>query len=165
MMVLVLVQELKPEKSRTKMYNKKIMEDTTMNLVRMYSRPAHSPFFGSLLNEAFEMKDCRRNPAANIVDSDKAFEISMLVPGIAKSDIQINLEKDVLTVKYDAPEMQDEINYTRREFDTASFSRSFILPDTIEREKIQARHENGVLTIELPKKEAEVKLQREIAIA
>ena len=136
-------------------------------MIRMYSRPV-SPIFNSLFEDMLNVKEahsCRRTPAANILETDKTFEISLVVPGIRKNDIQINLEKDVLSVKYEAPESNEEKNYTRQEFEASSFCRSFILPDSVEKDKISARHENGILNIELPKKEAEVKVQREIAIA
>lgn len=143
------------------------MEDYKMNMIRMYPRAAQSVFsnlFNEMLSET-PNNECRRVPAANIIDTEKSFEISLVVPGVDKKDIQINLEKDVLNIKYEAPEMADDRNFTRREFENGSFCRSFILPDSVDREKISARHENGILSLELPRKEAEVKVQREISIA
>ena len=61
---------------------------------------------------------------------------------------------------------ENEETYTRREFSYSSFSRSFTLPETVENDKIKASHQDGVLTILVPKKdEAKPKPAREIAVA
>jgi HSP20 family protein len=107
-------------------------------------------------------------PAVNIAEDENKYAIEFAVPGFSKSDFVINLENDILTVKSEKESQTDEteINYTRKEFDYSSFQRSFTLPDLVDGEKISASYTNGVLSIEIPKKEeAKVKPAREISIA
>jgi len=107
-------------------------------------------------------------PAVNIAETDNSFEISFAAPGLQKNDFSINLENDVLTVKSEKETNQNEssTNYTRKEFNFSSFQRSFTLPETADGESIKAEYLNGILNIEIPKKEeAKAKPAREIVIA
>lgn len=92
-------------------------------------------------------------PAINIKENDKGYEIEVAIPGSGKKDVQVNLEKDTLTIssqnKHEKKESAE--NYTHREFSYKAFSRSFTVPETVNKEMIRAAHENGVLRIELPK--------------
>jgi len=105
-------------------------------------------------------------PAANIKENEKSFDIEIAVPGMKKEDFKINLENNVLTISSEKEEEKNEEkkNYTRKEFVYGSFSRSFTLPKIVETEQINAVYENGILNIQLPKKE-EAKVSKEIAIA
>jgi HSP20 family protein len=95
------------------------------------------------------------SPAVNVVEEDNVFRIEVAVPGLTRKEIRIDLENDILTVASEQKEQKEENTqrYVRREFGTSTFKRSFQLPDTIDFEKIKARHDAGILTIELPKKE------------
>ncbi len=107
-------------------------------------------------------------PAVNIVETDNSYEISFAAPGLQKNDFSINLENDVLTVKSEKEANQNEsnTNYTRKEFSFSSFQRSFTLPETADGENIKAEYLNGILNIEIPKREeAKAKPVREIVIA
>ena len=92
-------------------------------------------------------------PAVNIKEMEKGFEIEVAVPGLSKEDFSITLDKGLLSIssesKMENKEQSDK--YTRREFSFSSFRRSFNLPDSVDMDKIIARHENGILTIVLPK--------------
>jgi HSP20 family protein len=79
----------------------------------------------------------------------------MAVPGLKKSDFQIELDNQVLSISTETKEEQEnqEENYTRREFGYASFKRSFTLPESVDEEKINASYSEGILNIHLPKKE------------
>jgi HSP20 family protein len=107
-------------------------------------------------------------PAVNVVEDENKFAIEFAVPGLTKSDFSINLENDVLTVKSEKENSNEETNtnYTRKEFSYSAFQRSFTLPEAADGEKIKADYKEGILTIEIPKKEeAKAKPAREIEIA
>jgi len=80
----------------------------------------------------------------------------MSAPGLEKKDFKIELNNSVLTISSEKKvenETKDDQQFTRREFSYQSFSRSFNLPETVESEKIAAKYENGILSINIPKKE------------
>jgi HSP20 family protein len=107
-------------------------------------------------------------PAVNIVEGKDEFRIEVAAPGLNKEDFKINLENDQLSISAnkEVKKEENEETYTRKEFSYSSFSRSFTLPDTVDGEKIKATHQDGVLTIHVPKKEeARPKPAREIAVA
>jgi HSP20 family protein len=107
-------------------------------------------------------------PAVNIVENKDEFRIEVAAPGLEKDDFTINVEDDVLTISANKEEKKEEKeeNYTRKEFSYTSFSRSFTLPEIVDREKIRAEHKNGVLTIYVPKhEEAKQKVARKIKVS
>jgi HSP20 family protein len=99
-----------------------------------------------------------QTPSVNVVEEEKNYRIDVAVPGMSRNDIQIELDNDVLTISSELKDSKEDKkpNYMRREFSYNSFKRSFQLPESVDQEKILARHESGVLSIELPKKEEEV---------
>ncbi|QCX00779.1 Hsp20/alpha crystallin family protein [Aggregatimonas sangjinii] len=118
--------------------------------------------FPSLMNEIFKpdwfggMENFNTNsPAVNIKDGEKQFELELAVPGREKSDFNIDVDNDLLTVSYEVKheENEDTGKYTRREFSFSSFERRFTLPESIDADKIEATYENGILKFVLPKKE------------
>lgn len=92
-------------------------------------------------------------PAVNIKEMKNAFELEIAAPGLAKDDIRISLENDVLTVSSEsrATENEEKDHYMRKEFMYQSFNRSFSIPETVDSDNIKASHINGVLSITLPK--------------
>ena len=96
-------------------------------------------------------------PAVNIRENADAFEVEMAAPGMTKEDFKIELDNNMLTIsseKKTRNEEKDGDRYTRREFSYQSFQRSFQLPkDVVDAEKIQARYDNGLLHLVIPKKE------------
>lgn len=92
-------------------------------------------------------------PAVNIKENEKAYIIELAVPGVSKEDIKISLEKDVLTISSSKESKSDKKvdDFKRKEFSYNSFSRSFSIPETINKDKVKASHANGILSIELPK--------------
>jgi HSP20 family protein len=99
-------------------------------------------------------------PAVNITDNKDDFVVSLAVPGMKKDDFNIDVEGNMLTISCDKEEKKEEKDsrYTRKEYNYSSFSRSFTLPDEIMKEKIEARYEDGVLKLMLPKKEEAKKM-------
>ncbi|TAG11763.1 MAG: Hsp20/alpha crystallin family protein [Sphingobacteriia bacterium] len=93
--------------------------------------------------------------SVNIHETDDAYHLELNAPGRNKEDFMLNVDKGILTISYERKELPEEKNYktVRREFTYKSFKRSFTVDDKINTEGIQARYENGVLKILLPKKE------------
>lgn len=91
----------------------------------------------------------------NIAETVGGFNLEVSVPGINKEDIRVNVEKGLLTISYDKKEenKQEESKTIRREFSHRSFKRSFTVADEINADAIQAKYENGILKLFLPKKE------------
>ncbi|MBA6154152.1 Hsp20/alpha crystallin family protein [Gelidibacter maritimus] len=94
-------------------------------------------------------------PAVNIKENADEFLLEIAVPGMKKSDFNIDVDNKILSISSETKEEQEhkEENYTRREFGYSSFKRTFTLPDTIESDKISAQYKEGILTVQLPKKE------------
>lgn len=105
-------------------------------------------------------------PAVNIVENEKNYELELNVPGRKKEDFKIKLEKDMLTVSFESEEQKTEETkkFIKREFVTQSFSRSFTLDDKINTEAIEAKYEDGILKLMLPKKEELIVQPKEISI-
>ena len=106
-------------------------------------------------------------PAVNIADKEDSFEIEVAAPGLKKENFQINLNQHTLTIGYNEEENQEQKveKYTRREFKFRSFKRSFNLPQIVDFERISASYLDGILHLNLPKKEeAKVKAERSIDI-
>lgn len=108
------------------------------------------------------------SPSVNVIENNDMFKIEVAAPGLEKNDFKIDVENDVLTIsseKEDEKEDKDT-SYLRREFCYTCFKRSFTLPDSVNAEKIKASHKDGVLYVELPKKEeAKEKPPRKIEIS
>jgi HSP20 family protein len=124
-------------------------------------------FFGRDFMPALDFQTGINVPSVNIVEGKEDFRIEVAAPGLDKSDFKINVENNVLSISSEKEEKteENEDRYMRREFSYTSFNRSFSLPQTVDPEKISAKHENGVLTISIPKKEeAKVKPARQIEI-
>ena len=110
-------------------------------------------------------------PAVNIAENKHHFEVTVAAPGLKKSDFNIDIAGDMLTIsceKEEKKEVKDEKDerYTRKEYNYSSFSRSFTLPDEVIKEKIEATYVDGVLHITLPKTEVAKKtaLSQHIAV-
>lgn len=119
-------------------------------------------FFGPSLLElkgGFPMPDfANRIPSVNIIENEKDFQIEMAAPGLEKKDFKVEMENGSISISVETKEeTKDELkNYTRREYSFKSFCRTFLLPENCLPEKIDAKYENGVLRLHLPKKEVSV---------
>lgn len=105
-------------------------------------------------------------PPVDIYEDANRLVLKLEVPGIPQEDLKINLENQTLTVAGQRKFVSDEKeeNFHRIERRYGSFTRSFIVPATIETESVQANYENGVLSITLSKKEAAKPRQVKIEI-
>src|SRR5262245_16171978 len=94
-------------------------------------------------------------PAADVLESQNEIKVKVDLPGHDPKSVQVKLENGVLTIqserKQEHQEQQEGFLRTERAF--GAFSRSFSLPDTVDPQKVEARFDNGVLTITLPKRE------------
>jgi HSP20 family protein len=99
-------------------------------------------------------------PSANVIESKDDFKISLAVPGLKKSDFNIDVNGNMLTISCEKEENKDEKDgrHTRREYNYSSFSRTFTMPDEVSKDKVEAVYEDGVLKLTLPKKEEAKKL-------
>jgi len=138
--------------------------------------PAFPSFFdkffeGNLMdwnNSNFSSTDTTL-PAVNVKENNDAFIIEVAAPGMTKDNFEINYDNGRLTIGSELKnEKKDEgENYTRREFSYQSFQRSFTVPENIvSGEKISANYKDGILSINLPKREeVKPKPSREIKIS
>lgn len=106
-------------------------------------------------------------PAVNITENRDSYEVALAVPGMKKGDLKIDVQGNMLTISSEREETQEEKDksFTRKEYSYSSFSRSFTLPDEVNQEKIEAKYEDGILRLFLPRKEESKKLSaKQIAV-
>ncbi|MDP4212768.1 MAG: Hsp20/alpha crystallin family protein [Bacteroidota bacterium] len=106
-------------------------------------------------------------PPTNVRETDRSYEMELVAPGLKKDDFKLGIEGDMLTVSYQpeaGKEERKEDGWFKMEYRKQAFSRSFSLDDTVDTAKISARYENGVLHLELPKKENARRISRTINI-
>ena len=105
-------------------------------------------------------------PAVNITEEKDEYQVSLAAPGMKKEDFNIDVDRNMLTISSEKEETKEEKDkkFTRKEYNYSSFSRSFTLPEEINKEKIEAQYENGVLKISLPRQEEAKKLSKHIAV-
>lgn len=94
-------------------------------------------------------------PAVNITENKDDYLVSLAVPGMKKDDFKIDVEGNMLTISSKKEETKEETDkkFTRKEYSYSSFSRSFTLPEAVNKEKIEAKYEDGVLNLSLPRRE------------
>lgn len=94
-------------------------------------------------------------PAVNVIEEKDEFVIEVAAPGLSKEDFKIDIDNSILVISCEKETKNEEKkdNYMRREFNYSSFKRSFTLPDSIMSDKIKASHNDGILKINIPKKE------------
>ena len=139
-----------------------------------FNRQPLQKSFNSLLDEFFNEvpvkwgKDWNGQyaPTVNIHETDEAFHLEMNAPGRNKEDFKISVEENVLTISFEKKEEKENESYKtlRREFSFESFKRSFNLGEEINAENIQAKYENGVLKLFLPKKPVVKESAKQISI-
>lgn len=105
------------------------------------------------------------SPKVDIAETEKEFEIQLHVPGMNKSDFNIDLNKDQITISGERKfeKEKNEKNFHSVESYYGSFNRTFYLPDVINKDKVDATYQDGILTITLPKDELKV-TKKQIAV-
>ena len=131
------------------------------------TNPWFSDVFDSLINDSIlNERFVNKTPAVNIAETENEFHIELAVPGLKKEDFKISLDKNVLSVSAEkkAENVEEGKKYSKREYSYCSFARSFTLPETADQGKIVAEYTDGILKLNVAKKE-EAKFQtREIAV-
>jgi len=129
--------------------------------------PRFNNVFDSIFNDTFfSDRMMSRVPAANISETTDHFQVELAAPGLKKEDFKLKLERDVLTVAVEQEDQNEQADrsYAKREFSYSSFVRAFTLPDSADVEGIQARYTDGVLMIDIPKREEAKLVSRQIEI-
>ncbi len=98
-------------------------------------------------------------PRVNITEEKNSYNLSLVAHGLHKKDFKIDVDGNILTVSGQKEESKEEKEekYTRQEYNYSSFSRSFILPEEVQLDKIDAAYDGGVLKLTLPKTEKAIK--------
>ncbi len=156
-------------------------------MLPMISRFNDQNWFPTLFNDFFDdndfwMTNRKHNvtaPAVNVLDEEKEYKVEVAAPGMTKDDFQIKIDNDnnlVITLekktetkdeeKADEKKAKKDHKYLRREFSYSHYQQAFTLPDDIDKQKITAKMEHGVLTIDIPKTEPQkpVDTSRQIEI-
>lgn len=126
-------------------------------------------FFGKdFMADFFDSSANKTIPEVNVLENADSFKIEVAAPGLAKNDFKIEVNNNVLTISSEKEAKQEDEGdkFIRREFSYSSFQRSFSLPESVNQEKIKANHKDGILIVEIPKRdEAKEKPRREIKIS
>ena len=145
-----------------------------MTLVKV-NNPLSKSFDG-LMNELFNelpasfgktmRQDVLNFPPVNIVEKAESYHLQLSVPGFEKADFNIKLDGKILTISAEKAEEKAAENekMIRREFSQKSFKRSFTVDEKIDASGINAKYENGILKLDLPKKEEVKNAAKEITI-
>ncbi len=95
-------------------------------------------------------------PAINVKESEKDYTVELAAPGLTKDDFNVNIDHDgnlhiKIENKSNNKEEDKKSHYLRREFSYSKYEQTLLLPDDVEKDKISASVNNGVLTVDLPK--------------
>jgi len=104
----------------------------------------------------FDFNTNTSNVKTNLIETDENYQLDVIIPGFKKEDIKIDIENNILTIsseiKSETKDNGDD-NYVRQEYIYSSFVKRFTLPKNIIVDDIQAKHENGILSLTIPKNE------------
>ena len=118
--------------------------------------------FEDFLNTDFMPRANSTAPAVNVKESETAYTMELAAPGIKKEFCRVNINEDgnlaiAIENKCEHKHEDKSHHYLRREFSYSNYEQSYTLPDDVERDKISAKVEDGILTVTMPKMEKEVK--------
>ena len=126
--------------------------------------------FNDIFDSNFIPKANCTAPAINVKETDEGYTVELAAPGLKKEDFNVHINDEgnliiKMEQKQENKEEDKNARYLRREFSYSKFEQALILPDDVDKNKIAAKVENGVLTVELPKQEeTKAKVARQIAI-
>lgn len=105
-------------------------------------------------------------PAADIVENDGEFVLSLDVPGMDEKDIEVKLSDGILTIRGEKSEetSEEKGDYRLSERRHGAFLRSFTLPESVDADRVTATYDKGVLRLVMPKTEEAKKKQRKIEV-
>ncbi|MEN4045868.1 Hsp20/alpha crystallin family protein [Sulfurimonas sp. NWX367] len=145
-------------------------------LVTRHRNPIQNTRRFDLINEFFNALETQSSeeprevfdfiPAVNTREGDDAYYIELDLPGIKKEDVEISVDKNILTIKgkREVKKEEEKEDYYRIESAYGTFSRSFTLPEKVDSENIRATGENGVVEITIPKLKVEKDTTKKIDI-
>ncbi|MEN9339203.1 MAG: hypothetical protein RIQ62_515 [Bacteroidota bacterium] len=119
--------------------------------------PMYVPGFMNAMDKMFsDDYQAMNQPAVNIVEKEKSYEITLMAPGLTKNDFTISVENDLLNIAFQKEENKSEETekFIRKEFGIRSFNRSFTMSEKLDIDHISAVYENGLLNVSIPKAEA-----------
>ena len=143
-----------------------------MTVVRYKNRPNGNVAFNNLLSDFFPQfpslfqEDLKQSVPVNIRENEKEYLLDVVAPGLTKEDFRVNLDNNLLTISFEKKEetVNESEKQLRTEYKFQSFKRSFTLDEKINAEGISAQYVNGVLTLNLPKKEDVKPATKQISI-
>ena len=140
-----------------------------MTPVRRNNQEWLPSIFSDFFDNDWMVKANASTPAVNVIENETEYKVEVAAPGMTKEDFNVHLDEDnQLVISMEKKdETKDENNkYLRREFSYSKFQQSLVLPDDVEKEKISASVNDGILTIDLPKHtpEEKAKVNRVIEI-
>lgn len=107
-------------------------------------------------DDDFFVSNFTNSPKVNVKETDKAYEIEIATPGFNKDNTEVKVTDGVLYVFIDEEsENEENIKYHVRQWSRSSYAESWNLPENVIEDQISAKHNDGVLTITLPKKEVQ----------
>jgi len=113
-------------------------------------------FFKSDFMELWDEENPMTVPSINISEGKNNFKIELAAPGLKKEDFNIEMNGNLLTIsserESETKSDTDDHNFSHREYNYSSFSRSFSLPDNADSSRISAKYADGVLRLDVPKK-------------
>jgi HSP20 family protein len=127
--------------------------------------PGVNDIFESIFNDTFfSDRMVTRVPAVNISESGDRYHIELAAPGLKKQDFKISVDHDQLSISVEQQAEQNDRKYNKREYSYTSFVRSFTLPELADQDRIEAAYEDGVLKIDVAKKEEAKTVSRQIEL-
>lgn len=148
------------------------LKNLYMTVIRYKNRPAGYTFNNSLNDilpqfPSLFKEDVRFGTPVNILESGNGYVLEVIAPGFEKENFSISLDKNILTIAAEKKQEEETTSekYLQKEYATKSFKRSFTLNEDINAENISATYVNGVLTLNLQKKEEVKPEKKQITIA
>ena len=126
--------------------------------------------FDDFLNTDFMPRANSTAPAVNVREDEKAYTMELAAPGIKKEYCRVSInDEGNLTIaienKQEHKHEDKHHHYLRREFSYSNYEQNYMLPDDVERDKISAKVEDGILTVTMPKTEPKQKVQKAIEVS
>ena len=127
----------------------------------------------SIFNDFFDNEWMARAnataPAINVIENEKDYKVELAAPGMTKNDFKVSVDESnnlviCMEKKDEKKEEKKDKKYLRREFSYSKFQQTILLPENVEKDKISAKVEHGILSIEIPKMKEEEKQKTSKAI-
>lgn len=131
-----------------------------MTPVRRNNQEWLPSIFSDFFDNDWMLRTNATTPAVNVIENETDYKVEVAAPGMTKEDFCVHLADEnqlVISMEKKNETKNDNSKYLRREFSYSKFQQTLVLPDDVEKEHINASVNNGVLTINLPKKTQEEK--------